>query len=113
MLVAGQPRAPSCLVEPTRSVFLEAGSSWVPFMMDRVGYEYESIQGGEIRKKVKHKPSWYMTETDNFWVSCEMGERALKYTIDMRSGSGGRAGLPGTGRNRADVAVWPKGLLEV
>ena len=24
-----------------------------------------------------------MTETDNFWLSCEMGERALKYTVDM------------------------------
>ena len=66
-----------------RVVFLEGGSSWVPFMMDRLDYEYTTIQGGEIQKKVKHKPSWYMTETDNFWVSCEMGERALKYTVDM------------------------------
>ena len=63
--------------------YLEGGASWVPFMMDRLDYEYESVQGAEIRRKVRHKPSWYMTETDNFWVSCEMGERALKYVVDM------------------------------
>ncbi len=64
-------------------VFLEGGSSWVPFMMDRLDYEYDAVQGAEIRKKVKHKPSWYLSETDSFWVSCEMGERAMKYVIDM------------------------------
>ncbi len=63
--------------------FLEGGASWVPFMMDRLDYEYDTVQGIDIRKKVRHRPSWYMTETDSFWVSCEMGERALKYTIDM------------------------------
>ena len=66
-----------------RVAYLEGGASWVPFMMDRLDYEYDSVQGAEIRKKLKHRPSWYMSETDNFWVSCEMGERALKYTIDM------------------------------
>jgi len=66
-----------------RVAFLEGGASWVPFMADRMDYEYDSIQGAAVRKRLSHKPSWYMTETDNFWVSCEMGERALKYTIDM------------------------------
>jgi predicted TIM-barrel fold metal-dependent hydrolase len=63
--------------------FLEGGASWVPFMMDRLDYEYDTVQGMEVRKKVRHTPSWYMTETDNFWVSCEMGERGIKYTADM------------------------------
>lgn len=66
-----------------RVAFLEGGASWVPFMMDRLDYEYDAVQGAGIRKRLRHKPSWYMTETDNFWVSCEMGERALKYTVDM------------------------------
>jgi hypothetical protein len=63
--------------------YLETGASWLPFMMDRLDIEWDSIQGAAIRKKVKHKPSYYFTETDNIWVSCEMGERALKYVIDM------------------------------
>ena len=63
--------------------FLEGGSSWVPFMADRLDYEYDAVQGAAVRRRLGHKPSWYMTETDNFWVSCEMGERGLKYTIDM------------------------------
>ena len=55
----------------------------MPFMADRLDYEYDAVQGAAIRKRLSHRPSWYMTETDNFWVSCEMGERGLKYTIDM------------------------------
>ena len=66
-----------------RVLFLEGGASWVPFMIDRLDYEYNAVQGGEVKKKVKHEPSHYLTETDNFWLSCEMGERALKYTVDM------------------------------
>ena len=66
-----------------RVVFLEGGASWIPFMIDRLDYEYEAVQGAEIRKKVRHKPTHYFTETENIWVSCEMGERALRYTVDM------------------------------
>lgn len=65
-----------------RVAFLEGGASWVPFMMDRMDYEYDTVQGMEVKKKVRHPPSWYMTETDNFWVSCEMGERGIRYTAD-------------------------------
>ena len=54
-------------------------------MIDRLDYEYDSVQGAEIRKKLRHKPSWYMTETDNFWVSCEMGERAQGYCLENYS----------------------------
>jgi hypothetical protein len=66
-----------------RIAFLEGGSSWVPFMIDRLDYEYETVQGMEVRKKVRHTPSYYLTETENFWVSCEMGERAMKHTVAM------------------------------
>jgi uncharacterized protein len=66
-----------------RMAFLEGGSSWVPFMIDRLDYEYETVQGMEVRKKVRHTPSYYLTETENFWVSCEMGERAMKHTVAM------------------------------
>ena len=31
---------------------------------------------------LKKKPSDYMRDGENFWVSMELGERSLKYTID-------------------------------
>lgn len=66
-----------------RMGFMEGGCSWVPFMMDRLDYEYGSVLGLSIRGKLKKKrPSQYISEGDNFWVSFELGENALKYTID-------------------------------
>ena len=65
-----------------RMGFMEGGCSWVPFMMDRLDYEYGSILGIPARRKIKRKPSEYIREGDNFWVSFELGEQALKYTID-------------------------------
>lgn len=63
-------------------VFLEGGCSWVPFMMDRLDYEYDSVFGIGIRKKMKRKPSAIFRDTESIWVSCEMGENSLKYVID-------------------------------
>ena len=40
-----------------RFVFLEAGCSWLPFMMDRMDYEYDSIHGVEARQRLKKRPS--------------------------------------------------------
>lgn len=52
-------------------------------MMDRLDYEYESIFGGNIRKKLRKKPSQYFSEGENMWFSLELEElRGLKYTID-------------------------------
>lgn len=62
--------------------FLEGGATWVPFMMDRLDYEYESVFGTASRKKLKKRPSDYLREGDNFWVAMELGEANLKYTVD-------------------------------
>lgn len=63
--------------------YLEGGCGWVPFMMDRLDYEYHSVFGVAARKRLRKKPSDYF-RGDNFWVAMELGESALslKYTID-------------------------------
>jgi predicted TIM-barrel fold metal-dependent hydrolase len=66
-----------------RVAFLEAGASWVPWMMDRLDYEYESIFGTGVRARLRKKPSQYFTEGENMWFSLELEERrGLKYTVD-------------------------------
>lgn len=62
--------------------FLEGGCSWITFMMDRLDYEYDSVFGVGVRKKLKKKPSEIIRDTDSIWLSCEMGESSLKYVID-------------------------------
>ena len=66
-----------------RVAYLEGGCGWVPFMMDRLDYEYNSVFGAAVRKRLKKKPSDYI-RGDNFWVAMELGESALslKYTLD-------------------------------
>jgi predicted TIM-barrel fold metal-dependent hydrolase len=65
-----------------RVAFLEAGASWVPWMMDRLNYEYGSIFGGKVRAKLKKRPSEYFLG-DNMWFSLELDEHiGLKYTLD-------------------------------
>lgn len=66
-----------------RFAFLEAGCSWIPFIMDRFDYEYDSIHGIEYRKKMKKRPSDYFREGENIWVAMELGESSVKYVIDM------------------------------
>jgi predicted TIM-barrel fold metal-dependent hydrolase len=66
-----------------RFAFLEAGCSWVPFMMDRMDYEYDSIHGVECRKRLKKRPSDYFREGESIWVAMELGESSLKYVVDM------------------------------
>ena len=70
-----------------RMAFLEGGCSWVPFMMDRLDYEYDSAFGGKSRDKLKKRPSEYISTGDNFWVSPEMGERFMRQTIDAMGGA--------------------------
>jgi predicted TIM-barrel fold metal-dependent hydrolase len=60
--------------------FLEAGSSWVPWMMDKLDAEYSWI--GHQAPKLSKEPSKYISEGNNFWVGAEVDERGLKYTID-------------------------------
>ena len=60
--------------------FLEAGSSWVPWIMDRMDYEYGWM--GHQAPKLKRRPSEYLRDGEQFWVSAELDEVGLKYTID-------------------------------
>jgi len=70
-----------------RMAFLEGGCSWVPFMMDRLDYEYDSAFGGKSREKLKKRPSEYISTGENFWVAPEMGERFMRQTIDAMGGA--------------------------
>ena len=65
-----------------RFAFLEAGCSWVPFMMDRLDYEFDSVFGAKARNRLKKRPSDIIRDHESFWVSCEMGEVGLKYALD-------------------------------
>lgn len=67
--------------------FLEGGCSWVPFMMDRLDYEFDSAFGQKARKTLKKRPSEYISEGDNFWVSPELGEKFMRHTIDAMGGA--------------------------
>jgi predicted TIM-barrel fold metal-dependent hydrolase len=50
-----------------RIACLESGASWVPWMMDRLDYEYGGLLGAAVRRRLKKKPSRYFTEGDNLW----------------------------------------------
>ncbi len=65
-----------------RFALLEAGCGWVPFLLDRLDHEYGSLNGVQLRKTIRHKPSHYFKETENLWISLELEERSLHYTID-------------------------------
>ena len=65
-----------------RFAFLEAGCGWLPFMMDRMDYEFGSLHGAEVKAKLSRKPSEYFREGGNIWLSLELDERAIKYAID-------------------------------
>ena len=64
-----------------RFVFLEAGCAWIPFMMDRMDYEYDSVHGINYRNSMK-KPSDYFRDGEHIWVSMELGESTLPYVIE-------------------------------
>ncbi len=65
-----------------RIAYLEAGASWVPWMMDRLDYEYQGMMGSRVRQRIKMRPSEYF-RGDNMWFSLELEEKhGLKYTLD-------------------------------
>lgn len=71
-----------------RVAFLEAGTSWVPFMMDRLDRSYEawaSKARREFSPLVKKLPSEYLT-SGNIFYSCEGAEYSMKHAIE-RCGS--------------------------
>ncbi len=66
-----------------RFAFLEGGCSWIPFMMDRMDYEFDSIHGVASRAALKKRPSDYFREGESIWVAMELGERSLPLVVDM------------------------------
>ena len=66
-----------------RVVCLEAGCGWVPWWLDRLDHEYQTLNGLALRKRLKHRPSHYFCETDNVWMSFELDERTLRFTLDV------------------------------
>lgn len=72
-----------------RMAFLEAGTAWMPFIMDRLDRSYEVWQGAEHREfspLVKKRPSEYIA-SGRIYVSCEGSEETLRYAMD-RLGTG-------------------------
>jgi uncharacterized protein len=61
-----------------RIAFLEAGCTWVPYMMDRMDEEYE-FRGEWDAPHLTKKPSEYIT-SKNIFVACEPEERLLPET---------------------------------
>ncbi len=58
-----------------RVAYLEAGSGWLPYMMDRMDEEYEKPHKAGA-PALKKKPSEYI-RSGQVWATCEVEERAL------------------------------------
>ncbi len=64
-----------------RLAFLEAGCTWVPYMMDRMDEEYE--KRGEVEAPLlKRKPSEYI-KSGRIYFTCEAGETLLPQVLEM------------------------------
>jgi predicted TIM-barrel fold metal-dependent hydrolase len=61
-----------------RFAFLEGGCGWVPWMLERLTYEYTSIFGIEARKRLARSPRQVICDSDQFWVSTEPGEELTR-----------------------------------
>jgi len=64
-----------------RIAFLEAGCGWLPYMMDRLDYEYET-RGERSFPFLKKKPSAYVKE-GRVYVTCEPEETSLNYVAEI------------------------------
>lgn len=62
-----------------RVVFLEAGSGWLPYMMDRMDEEFEKPYRFQA-PLLKKKPSEYI-RSGQIWSTCEVGEKALPQVL--------------------------------
>ncbi len=67
----------------TRVAFLEAGSSWVPFIMERMDFELERLKPSfawrpAAAPPISKLPSEYFA-TGNIYVGCEAGEKTLPF----------------------------------
>jgi predicted TIM-barrel fold metal-dependent hydrolase len=66
-----------------RIAFLEAGSSWVPFLMERMDFELERLKPSfewrpSAAPPISKMPSEYFT-AGNIYVGCEAGEKTLPF----------------------------------
>jgi predicted TIM-barrel fold metal-dependent hydrolase len=64
--------------------FLEAGTGWVPYMMDRLDRSYEVLQRNGRREFSQHlqtKPSNHFA-SGRMYFSCEGGEPSLRNLVD-------------------------------
>src|ERR1044071_7780519 len=61
--------------------FLEAGCGWLPYMMDRLDYEYET-RGGRSFPNMKKKPSEYVKDCP-VYVTCEPEETSLAFVTQV------------------------------
>lgn len=68
------------LFPKVRVAFLEAGSSWVLWMMDRLDYEYAHAYGPVQAPLLKKQPSEYL-KGGQVYVACELEERMLPAVI--------------------------------
>lgn len=67
-----------------RVAYLEAGTSWVPFMMDRLDRAYHAWAARERREYsewVRKPPSDYI-KSGNLFFSCEGGEESMRHAIE-------------------------------
>jgi len=65
--------------------FLEAGCGWVPYMLDRLDYEYEAAWGKDA-ELLRKPPSEYF-RGGNVYVTCELEERSLPYVVERLGAS--------------------------
>ena len=69
-------------VFPTLRVgYLEAGCGWVPYMMDRLDYEYQATWGRSGAPLLTRRPSEYL-KGGNIYVTCELEEASLAYVLE-------------------------------
>ena len=61
--------------------FLEAGCGWLPYMMDRLDYEYET-RGARSFPNLKKKPSDYVKDCP-VYVTCEPEETSLAHVTQV------------------------------
>lgn len=58
--------------------YLEAGAGWLPYLMDRMDYEYETRPGDA--PAISKKPSDYLT-SGNVYATCEVEEESVAYVV--------------------------------
>ncbi|HZT07166.1 MAG TPA: amidohydrolase family protein [Chloroflexota bacterium] len=64
-----------------RVAFLEAGSGWMLYMMDRLDYEWEGAYRAQAEARgVRRAPSDYIAR-GNVYVSCELDEASLPLVV--------------------------------